>query len=76
MVFETTLERFFDDLVVTMVFALVLERALPRVAIAQLGPGDDSYHPVRSSNIPMPHRMEFSHLLRLRFDRRLSCIYI
>jgi hypothetical protein len=32
-VFETTLDRFFYDLVVSMVFALVVERASPRLAI-------------------------------------------
>ena len=33
MVFEVVLQRLFDDFVVTMVFALILKRALPCVPL-------------------------------------------
>jgi hypothetical protein len=46
-VLETIPERFFYDFVVATVFALVVERAFPRVAIAQLGAPDDLCHALR-----------------------------
>ncbi|MBO0695207.1 MAG: hypothetical protein J2P56_03800, partial [Verrucomicrobia bacterium] len=48
MVIEITLDRFLYDLVVTMVFALVVERASPRVAILQLGTCNDLCHALRN----------------------------
>ena len=46
-VVETTLEGFFYDVVVTMVFTFVVERALPRVAILQFAPRNNFYRALR-----------------------------
>ena len=37
MMLETALQRFLHDLVVTIIFALILKRSFPSVAILQLG---------------------------------------
>ena len=51
------LERFFHDIVVTMVLTLATEPALPRVAITQLGACNGLCHSGRSSNAAaMSHR--------------------
>ena len=48
--FELTLQRLFNDLVVTMIFAPTPKRALPRVAILQLGERNDFRHTLRKRN--------------------------
>ena len=62
-VLETTLDRFFYDLVVSMVFALVVERLSPRLAILQLGACDDLCHALGSWNaLATRHRNSFLNL--------------
>src|SRR5437762_14031662 len=50
MMFETALQRLFDDLVVTMIFAFVPKRALPCVAILQLSARNGLRHALRERN--------------------------
>ena len=50
MVLESILERFFYDLVVTMIFALIAKGVFPRVATAELSVREDLCQAWRSYN--------------------------
>jgi hypothetical protein len=50
MVFETALERGFDDLVVTVILAVILKCTFPCVAILQFGVRNDFRHALRKWN--------------------------
>jgi hypothetical protein len=57
MMFEIAFQRFFDDLVVTMILALTLKGAFPCVAILQLGARNDFREALGERNgFAMRHR--------------------